>query len=216
MLKSKNTDSFKSKGVSMSWITKTVLPIVLIGSLSADVVFDLRAQQLSNSIAKNYKDSTYDVDSVIVSTGLAYIDGGYQAAENRAGSLGVQLKEPKTNWGVTYSFKCNVEKTGCGITLLGAKGKTLTISYEYTSPSYTNVIVNGTLRNRYDGTHHTISGSIQSQNGVITIDSNFSDSNVTLTKPDFALAKLSIQIANDTWGADQITDLNIATDPQSD
>ena len=100
-------------------LKSTLLITALSSSLMAEVQFDLGAQQFSNSVLGNYKDSTYDLEKSIASTGLAYIDGGYKPKKGRAGSVKAQVKEPKPHWGVSFAMYCYIFNDGCGVNLLG-------------------------------------------------------------------------------------------------
>jgi len=173
-------------------IKSTLLITALSSSLMAEVQFDLGAQQFSNSVLGNYKDSTYDLEKSIASTGLAYIDGGYRPKKGRAGSVKAQVKEPKPHWGVSFAMYCFVGTDGCGVNLLGSNGHAINIFFEYDHirAEGTDVAFDGGFRDA-----ETINGTVDGNGDDITIVVN--GHTFTVNKPNFKLAHVELNVASE-------------------
>ena len=107
----------------------TLLATLLSSSLMAEMVFDLRAQQFSNSLEGKFKDSTYDVGKSIVSTGLAYVDGSYRPKAGEIDGIRVRVKEPKPNWSVTFEMYSYLDTDGFGVTLQDPDGHAINLAF---------------------------------------------------------------------------------------
>jgi len=172
-------------------LKSTLLITALSSSLIAEVQFDLGAQQFSNSVLGNYKDSTYDLEKSIASTGLAFIDGGYKPKKGRAGSVKAQVKDPKPHWGVSFSMYCFVGYDGCGVNLLGSNGHAINIFFEYS-----HIRVEGTdVVNSAFGDAETISGTVDGNGDDIKIVVN--GHTFTVNKPNFELAHVELNVASE-------------------
>ena len=196
----------------MNKIIKTTLLTTLLSStLMAEVVFDLGAQQLSNAQDGVYKLSSYDVGESIVSTGMVSIDGAYHTKAGRRGNVSVQLKEPKSNWGVTLSMYCYLDSDGCGITLLSESGASINISMDY---QYLSIDTNKTASNQFIN-DTDIHGSIQQIQDSDDISININGFQHIVTKPAFKLAHINISLsavkANYDYKLDSINSLAIST-----
>ena len=194
-------------------LKSTLLITALSSSLMAEVVFNLGAQQFSNSVLKNYKDSTYNLEKSIASTGLAYIDGRYEPKEAKTGGLSVQIKEPNPHWGVSFSMYCYLNIDGCGVNLLGSNGHTINILIE----KDVQIRVNGVTLDDGNGRAiyaATINGTIDGNGDDIEV--NINGYKFTVNKPNFKLAHVDMSIAsdgriNDTKTIDAIHSLAITS-----
>jgi hypothetical protein len=159
--------------------------------LMADMVFNLGAQQFSNSIEGNFTDSTYDLDNSIVSTPLKFDKGHY--IPNESGSFKVQLKEPQSKWGITFDMNSFLNIRGSGITLLGKEGDVLTLFF-----SFRKVSVNGQII-KDDSFQYAkkIIGSIESDGNIIKVIINGKHS-FKIEKSNFKLAYIEVNLGTDT------------------
>jgi len=180
----------------MNKILKSTLVATLISStLMADVLFDLGAQQLSESQAGTYKLSSYDLGKSIVSTGMASgADGAYRPKNYGAGGITAQIKEPKANWGVTFNMYCYLDADGCGATLIGANGNTINIALAFRSIS-----VEGN-ESKYENFYReeNIYGSVQtikdSDEIEIIINGKYK---YRVTKPNFKVAQVALSVGTE-------------------
>ena len=158
--------------------------------LMADMVFNLGAQQFSNSIEGKFKDSTYDLDKTIVSTPLKFDNGHY--IPNVSGSFKVELKEPRAKWGVTFDMDCFLDRRGFGVTLLGKEGNVLTLFFSNKKISIDGKVIKDENLSGYE----KIIGSLQSNSKAITIVINGKDK-LTIKKPNFKLAYVEMNLGTD-------------------
>ena len=180
----------------MKKILKTILlATALTSSLMAEIIFDLGAQQLSESQKGSYKLSSYDLGKSIVSTGLASGENGaYQARPYSSGSFTAQIKEPKSNWGVTFNMYCYLYDDGCGTTLIDEDGNTINIALERSSISVegNQTIIDTISRTtNIQGSIHTIKNSNEIE---IIINGAYK---YRVTKPNFKIAQITLSIATD-------------------
>ena len=154
----------------------------------AEVVFDLGAQQFYNSVEKNYADSTYDLDKSIVSTAMAFTDGVYRPKDKHAGRLSVQLKTPKPKWGVSFSVSCYLGDDGCGLTLLGNRGKALNINFDYEEVTVNNKTKSD---NRFKF-RETINGTVEANETNIIV--HVAGYTFEVAKRDFQLASVTVNL----------------------
>ena len=173
----------------MMWKITLGLMFLAVQSMYAEVVFDLGAQQFSNSVKQNYRDATYDTGLAIASTGLAYTNGAYRAKPCSTGSMSVQIKNPKPKWGVTFSMYCYLNDDGCSVTLLGQKGQALNLTFDK------NVLAVDGKKSKFYSGNTTINGSVQSLGKQIEVVIN-GEWKFLVDKPDFALAHVAVQISS--------------------
>ena len=176
--------------------------------LMADMVFNLGAQQFSNSVEGNFKDSTYELDKTIVSTALKFDKGHY--ISDGSGSFKVELKEPQPKWGVTFDMNSYLYDRGLGVTLLGKEGQVLTLFF-----SYGEISVDGkVIEDNTFGREETIVGSLESNGAGVTVVINGKHS-FKIDKSNFKLAYIEINLGNESHGAqyypDQLNGLAIST-----
>jgi hypothetical protein len=158
--------------------------------LMADMVFNLGAQQFSNSIEGNFTDSTYDLDNSIVSTPLKFDKGHY--IPNGSGSFKIQLKESKSKWGVIFDIDSYLNVRGFGVTLLGKEGNTLSLFF-----SNTKISVNGqVVEDSAFGGDKKIVGSIQSDGNTINVLINAKHT-FNIEKSNFKLAYVEVNLGTD-------------------
>jgi hypothetical protein len=170
--------------------------------LMADMVFNLGAQQFSNSIEGNFKDSTYDLDNTIVSTSLKFDKGHY--IPNVSGSFKIQLKELKSKWGVIFDIDSYLNIRGFGVTLLGKEGNILTLFF-----SNKKISVNGQVieDNAFGGSKKII-GSIRSDGNTIKVLINAKHT-FNIKKSNFKLAYVEVNLGQDDFrGYPQLDRLN--------
>jgi hypothetical protein len=159
--------------------------------LMADMVFNLGAQQFSNSIEGKFKDSTYDLDKTIVSTPLKFDKGHY--VPNESGSFKVQLKEPHLKWAITFDMDSFLSGRGFGITLLGKEGDVLTLFF-----SFHKISVNAKIIEDETFQHaKKIIGSIESDGNIIKVIINGKHS-FKVEKSNFNLAYIEVNLGTDT------------------
>ena len=188
-------------------LKSTLLITALSSSLMAEVQFDLGAQQFSNSVLKNYKDSTYDLEKSIASTGLAFIDGGYKPKKGRAGSVKAQVKEPKPHWGVSFAMYCYVYLDGCGVNLVGSNGNAINIHL-----SNQHLRVNGQNVGNSSwsdvGRETTVDGVVNGNDDNISVVVNGHQFNFVM--PNFELAHVELNVASEggAGGEEAIDSIN--------
>jgi hypothetical protein len=170
--------------------------------LMADMVFNLGAQQFSNSIEGNFKDSTYDLDNTIVSTPLKFDKGHY--IPNVSGSFKIQLKELKSKWGVIFDIDSYLNIRGFGVTLLGKEGNILSLFF-----SNKKISVNGqVIEDSAFGGNKKIIGSIQSDGNTIKVLINAKHT-FNIKKSNFKLAYVEVNLGQDDFrGYPQLDKLN--------
>ena len=173
-------------------IKATLLTTLLSSTLMAEVVFDLGAQQLSNAQDGVYKMSSYDVGESIIATGMISTNGVYKPKAANRGGMSVQVKEPKENWGVTFSMYCYLYSDGCGVTLLSKDGASINITMVNTLISIDDKKIKPTTK-FYNATD--IYGSIQQIKNSNDISININGYKHTISKPDFKLAHIDIGIS---------------------
>jgi hypothetical protein len=192
-------------------IKSTLLAMLLSSSLMAEVVFDLGAQQLSNAQDGIYKVSSYDVGKSIIATGMISNKGTYQPKIANRGSMSVQIKEPKPNWGVTFSMYCYLYNDGCGVTLLSKSGASINISLNY---HYLSIDGNQTTSNQFKF-NTDVYGSIQQIQNSDNISININGFQNIITKPNFKLAHIDIGLSgiehSNGYRLDSINSLAIST-----
>lgn len=175
------------------YMTNKVLTLLFLSVFSniaiAQVVFDLGAQQFSNSVAKSFEDSTYDLGTSLASTSLAYNDGHYESKVNETGSLKVQIKDPQVNWGVSFSMYCYLGSESCGINLLDLNGQAININFNQQVISVDGTTLS--LDNFKYG--ESINGTIDAS-GADDIIVSINGHNFTVTKPNFKLVHLEINL----------------------
>jgi len=177
-------------------LKSTLLITALSSSLIAEVQFDLGAQQFSNSVLGNYKDSTYDLEKSIASTGLAYIDGGYRPKKGSAGSVKAQVKDSKPHWGVSFAMYCYLNRDGCGVNLLGSNGHAINIFFEHS-----HIRVEGTdVRDTSFYDAETINGTVDGNGDDIKIVVN--GHTFTVNKPNFELTHVELNVASEGGAGD--------------
>ena len=208
-----------------------LLTAVFATSLFSEVVFDLGAQQFyysatpittkgtdsdGNSIDVNesqYVEASYDLNKTIASTGLASVNGYYSPEIYGSGHFGVQIKDPKPKWGVTFSMYAYIgeygKRDGCGVQLLSDDGQTITIHFDYGSVSVAGVKkVDNDLKGGMD-----ISGDIQMSGDSVEVTINGKDK-FSINKPGFKLAKVDISLhtesSNYTDMIDKLNNLSIS------
>lgn len=190
-------------------LISTYILASLSGALNAKVVFDMGAQQLSNSVEGNFKDSTYDVGDALVSTALAFKDGAYQpkGVADSAGSFKVQVKEPQAKWAVTFAMQCDFgyQGGGCGVSLLGSNGKAISMFFDADTVS----VGGKTIKD--DG--FTKTGDVSSINGSAEMDGDTirvvinGQYDFNITKPSFKLAHVNLSVFHNA----KITDLAVSS-----
>ncbi len=195
------------------YIKTAAIAILISQSLSAEVIFDIGDQQLSESVNQTYKDATYETDNVLINTGLAYIDGAYSPKLLKSGHYGVKIKEPKDNWSVTFAMKCYTVNSGCGVTLNGANGKAISMEFDI---DQINVDGNSTKDSSLSSSSTSncetyINASVEKvQNGVEVVING--KHKYIINKKDFKLGQIDISINSDGNGAtDELTSLSIST-----
>ena len=186
-------------------LKSTLLITALSSSLMAEVQFDLGAQQFSNSVLGNYKDSTYDLEKSIASTGLAYIDGGYKPKKGRAGSVKAQVKEPKPHWGVSFAMYCYIFNDGCGVNLLGSNGNAINIHLDNRLLRVNGTEVDGhaNTSNRSDDEFYqetTVDGVVNGNEDNISVVVNGHQFNLVM--PNFKLAHVELNVASEGTHSD--------------
>jgi hypothetical protein len=193
-------------------LKSTLFATVLSSTLMAEVLFDLGAQQLSESQAGTYKLSSYDLGKSIVSTGMASgADGAYRPKRQGSGSITAQIKEPKANWGVTFNMYCYLNNDGCGATLIGANGNTINIAL-----SYNSISVEGnksTYTNFYNA--ENIYGSVQTIQDSDEIEIIINGAyKYRVTKPNFKVAQVALSVGTEgsatDYHIDKVTSLVIS------
>jgi len=180
-----------------------IVSVLLSNLLMADVVFDLGAQQFSNSVEGNYEDSTYDVGVAIVSTSMAYVEGAYLPKATSTGNFSVQIKDPKPQWAVSVNMYNYLYSDGSSITLLGKNGQTTAIFFAYQKISVEgttiadNEFING----------ETVNVTIQMNEGNIDFVVN-GEYTFSVAKPGFQLAQVSMMLATDRSSGSSVDRLN--------
>jgi len=172
--------------------------------LMADLVFNLGAQQFSNSVKGNFQDSTYDLPNSIVSTALKFDKGHY--IPNGSGSFKVELKKFFPKWAVTFDLNAYLYNRGMGVTLLGKDGKVVTLFF-----SYEKISVDGKVTTDGDfSQHEKIIGSIYSDGKVITVVINGKHS-FKIEKANFKLAFVEVNLGTESNVPDKLNGLAIST-----
>lgn len=170
------------------YLKLTLLVTLFSNMLMADVVFDLGAQQLSNSVDGEYIDATYDAGDSIISTGLAHVDGYYRAKDHRTGHFSVQVKQPQAQWAISFNMYIYIHSGGEGssMTLTSSSGQAVNIyiGYGYISVAGT------TIETNING-ESILSGSIQMNGNNIDIIINGSYV-FHVEKPDFKLRQFNM------------------------
>lgn len=189
-------------------LISTYILASLSGALNAKVVFDMGAQQLSNSVEGNFKDSTYDVGDALVSTALAFKDGAYQPKDvaNSAGSFKVQVKEPQAKWAVTFAMRCNFNYGGCGVSLLGSNGKAVSMFFADDTISVGGKKIIDEKFANYPSYTKSINGSAEMDGDTIKVVIN-GQYDFNITKPNFKLAHVNMSVAR----IDRITNLAVSS-----
>ena len=186
-----------------------LIAVATTNLLMANMVFNLGAQHFSNSIDGNFTDSTYDLPKTVVSTSLKLENGHYIPKES--GSFKVELKEPKTKWGVTFDMDCYLNTRGSGVTLLGKDSNVLTLFF-----SNGEISVDGQVKKngsfRYG---KKIVGTVQSDGKAITVIIN-GKYNFKIEKPNFNLGYIEVNLGTDTYNSskffpDKLNGLAITT-----
>jgi hypothetical protein len=181
------------------WIT------LLSSSLMAEMVFDLRAQQFSNSLDGKFKDSTYDVGKSIMSTGLAYIDGSYRPKSGQIGGVQVRVKEPKPKWSITFDMYSYLYTDGFGVTLQDAEGHAINLAFM----RYGIAVDGKKQKTGYYG-HQTFNCSIEKEeeNVKIVINGLYT---FAIKKKNFNLSYINISLSGVDGGdvVDKISSLAI-------
>jgi len=171
--------------------------------LMADLVFNLGAQQFSNSVKGNFQDSTYDLPNSVVSTALKFDKGHY--IPYGSGSFKVELKKFFPKWAVTFDIDAYLYQRGTGLSLLGKDGKVLTLFF-----SYQRISVDGEVSSDSDFLQgEKIIGSIYSDGKVITVVIN-GKHNFKIEKANFKLAFVEANLGTDSSVPDQLNGLAIS------
>jgi hypothetical protein len=186
--------------------------IVLSNSLIAgELIFDLGAQQLSRAQDGEYKMSTYDLGKTLVSTGMISTGSAYRPKDGYSGSITAHIKEPKSNWGVTFDMYCYLHHDGCGVELLGTNGNTITISLEKYHISVDGNRTKDT--NLYLNTE--VQGSVHRVGNSDSIEVIVNGYEYILNKPNFKLAHINMSVSTednyDSYKIDKINSLAIST-----
>ena len=171
--------------------------------LMAEVVFNLGVQQLSNSVEGNYKDSTYDVGTAIVSTSMAFVEGAYLPKAYSTGSFSVQIKEPKPQWAVSVNMYSYLNNDGSSITLLGSNGQSTAVFFDYQKIS----VEGTTITDNMFGLGETINVTIQMNEGSIDFVIN-GEYTFRVSKPGFQLAQVNVLLATERGSGVYIDRLN--------
>ena len=189
-------------------LISTYILASLSGALNAKVVFDMGAQQLSNSVEGNFKDSTYDVGDALVSTALAFKDGAYQPkdAPISSGSFKVQVKEPKDKWAVTFDMKCKVaNNAGCSASLLSSNGKAVSMFFADDTISVGGKkIIDDDFTNSGGLSGINCSAEMDGDTIKVVINGQY---DFNITKPNFKLAHVNISVGHE----DKITNLAVSS-----
>jgi len=191
------------------YLTKlTLITLASSNLLFGDIVFNLGAQQFANSIEGKFKDATYDLPHTIVSTSLKFDNGHY--IPNQSGSFKVQLKKPKSKWGVTFDVNTFLNTRGFGVTLMSKEGRIVTIFF-----SQNKISVSGkSLEEKSLNGHKEIMGSVESDGKSIDVIINGMYT-FKVEKPNFQLAYVDVNLAID-WKSgyeqpDKLNSLTIST-----
>ncbi len=196
----------------MKKFVKSALVLSLLSSCAmAEVIFDLGAQQLSNSVDGNYVDATYDAGDSIVSTGLAHVDGYYRAKEQSTGHFGVQVKQPQSQWAVSFNMYVYIDAgaEGSSLILTSSSGQAVNIYIDYNKIS-----VAGTTMDADTSAGKVISGSIEMNGNTIDIVINGSYE-FHVEKPNFKLEQFNMILATESSTfierTDKLNNLTIST-----
>ena len=183
----------------------TLLTTLLFSPLMADMVFDLRAQQFSNSLEAKFKDSTYDVGDSIVSTALAYVNGYYRAQTYGIGGIQVRVKEPKPNWSITFDMYGYLEYDGVGVMLQDPDGHAINLAFgwKYIALDGEKKVIDSFYRSEQ------INCVIQKQGNTIDIVIN-GQYKFTTTKEKFDLSYVNITLSGSET-PDKLNSLSIST-----
>lgn len=183
----------------------TLLTTLLFSPLMADMVFDLRAQQFSNSLEGKFKDSTYDVGESIVSTGLAYVNGYYRPVNYGIGGIQVRVKEPKPNWSITFDMYSYLEADGFGVLLQDPDGHAINLAFgwKYIALDGEKKVIDSFYRGEQ------INCTIQKHGNTIDIVVN-GQYKFTTTKEKFDLSYVNITLSSVEL-SDKLNSLSIST-----
>jgi hypothetical protein len=179
----------------------TLLMAVLATTLTAEIVFDLGAQQFyytevkatasDGSTYNQYVEASYDVGEVIVSTALTSENGYYRTRlRYEGGYFGVSLKNPKPTTAISFNMYCYF-KSGhsCSVELLDENAQALVVAI-----TYGRVNVNGASKSGDFSSGTSISGAIEITSSNVHIDIN--GKIFDIAKSNFELKKVNLTLDN--------------------
>lgn len=183
------------------WILSSLILVA-----NADIVFDLNAQQLQNTIGLDANGqnadvkmtpSRYNLPKTYVSTGLFYKNGTYTLKDNLwQGIFYVEIKNPISTWsvdfGVLYYFYLNTHT----VKFISDTGKTITLGMHnrkiyFNSPNDSQYIAGDSFSDWTD-----VIGSVTMDGSNVSFVVN--GYTKTISVPNFSKLKyVSISIIND-------------------
>ena len=186
------------------WILSSLMLVA-----NAEIVFDLNAQHLQNTIGLDANGqnadvketpSRYNLPKTYVSTGLIYKNGTYTLKNNHwQDQFYVELKNPISTWsvdfGATYHFYYSVHT----VKLISDTGKTITIGMHYHRIFFNSSEVY--INSGYSGWTDII-GSVSMDGSNVSFVVN--GTSKTISVPNFSKLKyVSISIINDDIGGNR-------------
>ena len=183
------------------WILSSLMLVA-----NAEIVFDLNAQQLQNTIGLDANGqnadvketpSRYNLPKTYVSTGLIYTQGTYTLKNNKwQDQFYVEVKNPISEWSVNFGVKYYFYESSHTIKFISDTGKTIIIGMRkgkiyFNSPS--------NAQNMSFSGWTDVVGSVTMDGDNVTFEVNGIAK--TISVPNFSKLKyVSISILNDDDG----------------
>jgi len=180
------------------WILTSLMLVA-----NAEIVFDLNAQQLQNTIGLDANGqnadvketpSRYNLPKTYVSTGLVYKQGTYTLNNNSwQDQFYVEVKNPISEWSVNFGVKYHFYESTHTIKFISDTGKTIIIGMKH-GKIYFNSPSNAQNMSFSDWTD--VVGSVSIDGSNVTFEVN--GVTKTISVPNFSKLKyVSISILND-------------------
>lgn len=112
----------------MKNLFKSLLLLVLFSNaLTAEILFDLNAQNFSNALDAKGVAGKYDLPSVYVTTDLKYDNNKYSTYSNNDSSFDIELKEPLNTVMFTYDMQFSFDRELHVLQLIDVDGNIVTM-----------------------------------------------------------------------------------------
>lgn len=183
------------------WILSSLILVA-----NADIVFDLNAQQLQNTIGLDANGqnadvkmtpSRYNLPKTYVSTGLFYKNGTYTLKDNLwQGIFYVEIKNPISTWSVDFGVLYYFYESAHTVKFISDTGKTITLGMHnrkiyFNSPNDSQYIADSSFSDWTD-----VIGSVTMDGSNVSFVVN--GYTKTISVPNFSKLKyVSISIIND-------------------